>query len=122
MTGNDGCKEEARMIDWLQIKALRDDVGAEDFEEVVEIFIEEVAEIVERLRSNPQLDTLGADLHAVKGSALNLGFTHFADLCQTGETLASEGRAEEIVLQPILGSFETRREAFLSGLAEGAAA
>ncbi len=41
------------MIDWLQIKALPDDVGAEDFEEVVEIFIEEVAEIVERLRSNP---------------------------------------------------------------------
>ena len=105
------------MIDWIQIKALRDDVGAEDFEEVVEIFIEEVAEIVERLRSAPQLDTLCADLHAVKGSALNLGFTNFADLCQTGE-----GRADEVILQPILDAFETSKASFRSGLAEGAPA
>jgi len=110
------------MIDWIQIKALRDDVGAEDFEEVVEIFIEEVAEIVERLRSAPQLDTLCADLHAVKGSALNLGFTNFADLCQTGETLAGEGRADEVILQPILDAFETSKASFRSGLAEGAPA
>ena len=110
------------MIDWMQIKELRDDVGAEDFEEVVDIFIEEVAEIVDRLRSAPRHETLGAALHAVKGSALNLGFTHFAALCQTGETLANEGRADEIVLQPILDAFETSKTSFLSGLAEGAAA
>ena len=110
------------MIDWMRIKSLRDDIGADDFEEVVEIFIEEVAEIVERLRTAPQLDTLGEDLHAVKGSALNLGFTTFADLCQTGETLAAEGRASEIVLQPILDSFNVSKTSFLSGLAEGAAA
>lgn len=110
------------MIDWTRIKSLRDEVGAEDFDEVVEIFIEEVAETIERLRTSAQIGSLGEDLHALKGSALNLGFEAFSKLCQTGETLASEGRAEEIALEPILKSYDASKAAFLTGLAEGAAA
>jgi HPt (histidine-containing phosphotransfer) domain-containing protein len=110
------------MIDWSRIKNLRDEVGAEDFDEVVEIFIEEVAEVIERLRHAPQVDTLGDDLHALKGSALNLGFTAFSDLCQTGETLAAHNRAEDIALEPILDCYDLSRTAFLSGLQNGEAA
>lgn len=110
------------MIDWSRIKSLRDEVGADDFDEVVEIFIEEVSEMIDRLRSAPQVDSLGEDLHALKGSALNLGFTDFSDLCQKGETLAANGRSTEIVLEPILDCYDTSKAAFLSGLAMGAAA
>ena len=35
------------MIDWPRVTELREEVGAEDFEEVVEIFLEEVEERIE---------------------------------------------------------------------------
>jgi HPt (histidine-containing phosphotransfer) domain-containing protein len=110
------------MIDWTRIKLLRDEVGEEDFADVVEIFIEEVTEMIDRLRDAPALDTLGDDLHALKGSALNLGFTTFSALCQTGETSAANGLPEEIVLGPILDSYDASKAAFLSGLEQGLAA
>lgn len=108
------------MIDWTRVKALRDDVGEEDFDDVVEIFIEEVSEMVERLRTSPDVRALGEDLHALKGSALNLGFTEFSDLCQTGETLAANGKSAEIDLPPILTSYDSSREAFIKGLQDTA--
>jgi HPt (histidine-containing phosphotransfer) domain-containing protein len=107
------------MIDWTRIKNLRDEVGAEDFDEVVEIFIEEVSEMIETLRAAPRADTLGEDLHALKGSALNLGFTDFSALCQKGETLAAQDRASEINLTPILHCYDRSKAAFLDGLALG---
>lgn len=104
------------MIDWSRVRALRNDVGEEDFGEVVEIFIEEVTEMVERLNDAPKTETLGDDLHALKGSALNLGFTEFSELCQIGETLAANGRASEIDLPPILASYADSSAAFMDGL------
>ncbi len=109
------------MIDWTRIKQLRDEIGEEDFPEVVEIFIEEVAEMIGGLRSAPKPETLGDDLHALKGSALNLGFRAFAEMCQTGETRAANGRAEEIVLEPILRCYDDSKDVFLAGLENGEA-
>lgn len=110
------------MIDWKRIKTLRDEIGEDDFPEVVEIFIEEVSKMIESLRTAPKLETLGADLHALKGSALNLGFGSFADMCQKGETAAADGRAAEIVIAPILQCYEDSRDIFLAGLENDKAA
>lgn len=107
------------MIDWIRIKQLRSEIGEEDFPEVVEIFIEEVSEMIDSLRAGPNLETLGEDLHALKGSALNLGFCVFAEMCQSGETRAANGRAEEIVLEPILRCYDDSRDIFLAGLENG---
>lgn len=104
------------MIDWSRVTLLREEVGEEGFAEVVEIFIEEVSETVQRLRVDPRIESLGSDLHALKGSALNLGFTTFADLCQIGETTAANGFAEDIVLFPILDCFDASKIALLNGL------
>ena len=104
------------MIDWTRIKTLRDEVGEEDFDDIVEIFIDEVSEMVDRLGTAPEIQTLGEDLHALKGSALNLGLTEFSALCQTGETLAAEGKAVEIDLPPILSCYDSSRDAFFNGL------
>ena len=38
------------MIDWARVSELRDEVGAEDFDEVVELFLEEVDEAIAALR------------------------------------------------------------------------
>lgn len=107
------------MIDWTRIKMLREEIGEDAFPEVVEIFIEEVSEMIEKLRTAPQIESLGEDLHALKGSALNLGFTTFSELCQIGETSAANGHADEIDLPPILQCYEDSSKLFLAGLENG---
>ena len=71
------------MIDWDRVDELRHEVGEEDFEEVADMFFEEVEEVLATLGNT---DTLARDLHYLKGSALNLGFTQLATLCREGET------------------------------------
>ncbi|QUJ76199.1 Hpt domain-containing protein [Sulfitobacter albidus] len=107
------------MIDWDRIKSLQDEIGPEVFPDIVTLFIDEVSETIGRLRDTPDLETLGADLHMLKGSAMNLGFTSFSELCQSGESRAMEGRAEEIAIAPILESFEESKLVFLAGLENG---
>ncbi|WP_299026568.1 Hpt domain-containing protein [uncultured Sulfitobacter sp.] len=110
------------MIDWNRIKTLRNEIGEEDFPDVVELFIEEVSEMIETLRTTPKVETLGADLHALKGSALNLGFKEFAQMCQLGETAAANGAADTVDLPPILACYDASKTTFLNGLENGKAA
>lgn len=104
------------MIEWDRVNELREEIGPEDFAEVVEIFLEEVEQVIEKLRSEPNPQTLGADLHFLKGSALNLGFRIFSGLCQTGETAASEGKADTVDVSKILDCYEASKIAFQDGL------
>ena len=104
------------MIEWQRIADLRDEIGAEDFDEVVDLFLDEVEGIVEKLRSDPNLTELEEDLHFLKGSALSLGFRHFSGLCQEGEIRSASGAAEEVNLADIVSGFEQSKAAFLSEL------
>lgn len=106
------------MIDWERVQALHDDVGAEDFDEIIDLFMEEVEEIVSSLGSNPDRSTLGDDLHALKGSALSLGFSDFCALCQEGETAAENGQADTIDIEAVLQSFSVSKQAFLNNLSQ----
>ena len=105
------------MINWDRVNELRDEIGEEDFGEVVELFLEEVEQVIDKLRSAPNMNTLGEDLHFLKGSALNLGFRGFSSLCQTGETASSEGRAETVDIAKILDCYDTSKIQFQEGLA-----
>ncbi|MFS4581612.1 Hpt domain-containing protein [Phaeobacter sp. C3_T13_0] len=100
------------MIDWSRAKELYEEVGPEDFSEVVEIFLEEVEGTIEKLRS-PDLATLEQDLHFLKGSALNLGFRQFSRLCQEGERRSAQGEAKEVNTGAIITSYEASREEFM---------
>ena len=104
------------MIDWNRVTQLRDEIGAEDFDEVVEIFLEEVEEEIDELRANPAPDSLEAKLHFLKGSALNLGFDDFSKLCKDGEVTEARGDPSEIDLGPIVESYMTSKTAFLDAL------
>lgn len=104
------------MIDWSQVKSLRADVGPEDFDEVVELFLEEVEEVVTRLKQDADVNELENDLHFLKGSAMNLGFSEFSALCQDGELRAAEGRGDEINLSKVVECYAVSKTAFVADL------
>lgn len=103
------------MIDWPRVKELKDEIGPEDFGEVVELFLEEVEEIIEKLRQDDR-SQLEQDLHFLKGCALNLGFDSFSHLCLEGERQSAEGEADQVNLPAILDMFEASKQSFLSEL------
>lgn len=81
------------MIDWTRVTELRDEIGAEDFEEVAELFLMEVEDTLSRLDDAADSATQMQELmHFLKGSALNLGFSTLSDICSKGESDAAMGR------------------------------
>ncbi|MEX0348350.1 MAG: Hpt domain-containing protein [Paracoccaceae bacterium] len=100
------------MIDWSRVIQLRDEVGEDDFEEVFDLFLEEVGDVIARLRAKPDRDTLERDLHFLKGSALSLGFKTFSTLCQNGEREAASGNAKTVDIAEIISEFEKSQVAF----------
>ena len=104
------------MIDWQRVQTLRDEIGAEDFEEVVPLFIDEVSTVTEKLRTEPDTAELANDLHFLKGSALNLGFDAFSKLCHAGEMRATNGDAALVDVGEILDCFDQSKLAFDAGL------
>ncbi|WP_066703432.1 Hpt domain-containing protein [Celeribacter ethanolicus] len=102
------------MIDWDRVAELRDEVGAEDFREVVDLFLEEVDEVIKRMKAMSDSSSLEQDLHFLKGSSLNLGFAAFSALCRDGEKAAREGRSEVINMAKIFDSYAQSRSEFIS--------
>ena len=94
------------MIDWSQLDTLEAEMG-DSFPEIVELFLEEASEIVERLKAADPHDgaALAADLHALKGAALNLGLTGLATLSGEGEERAAAGQTGEIALPALFACF-----------------
>ena len=104
------------MIDWTRVKELCDEVGAEDFDEVIELFFEEVEEVTERVHATSDIAALEGDLHFLKGSALSLGFRDFANLCQAGETASAQGNAAGVDVAAVLSSYAASKTIFLNEL------
>ncbi|MFX0545485.1 Hpt domain-containing protein [Roseovarius sp. S1116L3] len=104
------------MIDWARIAELRSEIGADDFAEVVELFLEEVEGEITQLLPGADAQTLESRLHFLKGSALNLGFTTFSSLCQHGESAAADGRTDAVDLPATIASYHAAKAEFLSGL------
>ena len=111
-------KPGVMMIDWERVSDLRSEIGDEGFAEVVEIFLEETDDVIARLSAGPPEVQIGQDLHFLKGSALNLGFSHLASLCQDGERRAGLGDAAAIDLAMIIRSYHDSKSAFLMGPAQ----
>jgi len=103
------------MIDWTRVRELKDEIGEEDFGEVAEMFIAEVEEVIDRLKASPDPSLFEADLHFIKSSALNLGFSDLSALCQTGERQAAGGDAGGVELAPVFASYTASKAAFLGG-------
>jgi HPt (histidine-containing phosphotransfer) domain-containing protein len=100
------------MIRWERVNELRDEVGADDFKEVVDLFLEEVEEVIERLRDSPDPTRFEEDFHFLKGSALNLGFGALGDLCQTGER-----QPGAVDLASVVATYEASKAEFMASAA-----
>lgn len=98
------------MIDWTRVEELRSEIGDEDFAEVVDMFLEEVEGVIDKLRTAPVESELENDLHFLKSSALNLGFAEFARLCSESERSAAA--SEDVTLAPIIACYLASRADF----------
>ncbi len=94
------------MIDWSQLESLKAEMG-ESFPEIVALFLEEAGEIVIRLEHGKDRDArmLAADLHALKGAALNLGLDSLARRCAEGEKNAEAGQPGKIELPALIACY-----------------
>lgn len=103
------------MIDWDRVRALRDEIGADDFNEVVNLFLDESDAAIAALAAQ---GSAGPDaLHFLKGAALNLGFSALADICGSAEPLA---RAQgSVAAAPVVATYCATRAAFVAGLSDG---
>lgn len=100
------------MIDWSKAKELCNEVGEEDFGEIVEVFLDEVEEELASLDGR-DAEGLGKSMHFLKGSALNLGFTSLAEICVEGEALAQTGHSEKIDTARIKSVYADSKRIFL---------
>jgi HPt (histidine-containing phosphotransfer) domain-containing protein len=104
------------MIDWSRVEELKNEIGAEDFAEVVALFLEEADEVVADMGRGLPAPKVESALHFLKGSALNLGFSKLAKLCQGGETVAAQGDAGAVDLREVVLAYEQSKSAFLGAL------
>ena len=103
------------MIDWQQVRQLEEDIGIDDFGEVVTLFLAEVDEAIFQLKENPPIksEEISAALHFLKGSAYNLGFKSFGDFCGIGERHAKNGQLDENGLEEVIDLYQQSKAIFL---------
>ncbi len=98
------------MIDWQRVRELRDEIGAEDFDEVVPLFLEEVSDTIADMLSGD--GAREAQFHFLKGAGLNLGFAALSDLCRRGEQAAAAGQPDTVSAAEVAACFEASKTAF----------
>ncbi len=121
LIAGEGIIGDSAMIDWGRVRELRSEIGPEDFDEVVSLFLEEADEAIARLSSDKGAKALAADLHYLKGAALNLGFKMLSALCQEGERRAGAGDVS-VDLEAVRAAYREGRRAFEDGAARAFAA
>lgn len=109
------------MIDWSRVDELRAEIGADDFAEVVALFFDEADEVVQRLAALADPAALEGELHLLKGSALNLGLSELAALCQSGERAARAGQGASVDVSAVSASYRASKAAFLKAQGRSAA-
>lgn len=103
------------MIDWSRVRELRDEIGQDDFREVVDLFLAEVAIAIAEMKTSPPTASLRAQqMHFLKGSALNLGFRDLSRLCQAGESAALAGDVTAVTPAQIELAYSTSKADFLA--------
>ncbi len=101
------------MINWDQVHALRREIGEDTFPEVVNIFLEEVGDVIDRLVLS---DDVISDLHFLKGNAETLGFQMFAKKCQIALHALENHKPETVTLPDICECYAESRQAFFREL------
>lgn len=103
------------MIDWQQVQQLQEDVGKEEMEEVIELFMSEVDEAMEKLEANYAgmvPSDRSAAFHFLKGCASNLGFRAFGTKCSLGEEATKDGNDPSFQISELVAIYENSKQVF----------
>ena len=106
------------MIDWSHVRRLKEEVGPEDFEEMLPLFYSEIETAVRRVEASGSAEQLARDLHYLRSGALNLGFRRLSQLCAEGEKLADQGKSDAVDIPEIRACYLASRDAFAAGLSD----
>lgn len=98
------------MILWSRVHELREEIGEDDFAEVVHLFLDEVETSLASLAVGST--STAEDLHFVKGSALNLGFGDLATACMSAE----QGEFDQLTIGKLHSIYTESKAAFLAEL------
>ena len=102
------------MIDWNRVNELRAEVGEEDFDEVLDMFFDEVAEVLGSLGRGGN-EATKRDLHFLKGSAMNIGLAEVSTLCRNYELALVANPDEAIDLNAIRRTFLASKDILVTG-------
>lgn len=105
------------MIDWSRLDELSAEIGPDAIAEVVAMFVDEADDVIARLPRQTQAAARQADLHFLKGAALNLGFDVLAQLCDAGER-----HPDAADIPGIVATYAQSRDMLCAGLAARTAA
>ncbi|OYX21473.1 MAG: hypothetical protein B7Z04_02900 [Rhodobacterales bacterium 32-66-9] len=105
------------MIDWKRVDELKDEIGADGFAEVADMFLDEAEGAVTALLRGIPADEVEGQLHFLKGSALNLGLSELAAICQDGERRAAAGEGALVDVALVASVWRASRAGLLGGLA-----
>ncbi|MDF1854970.1 Hpt domain-containing protein [Pseudooceanicola sp.] len=101
------------MIDWSKAHELIAEIGPDDFIEVAKLFLSDADDVVDALLPD---EALARQLHYLRGSAVTMGFTAVAALCQQGEATIDGQRLDEIDLGEIARTYWKSRQIYLEEL------
>jgi HPt (histidine-containing phosphotransfer) domain-containing protein len=105
------------MIDWSRVEELVAEIGAEDFQEILELFLSEVESAIDLLAgAGDDANVVEEQMHFLKGAALNLGFENLAQLCLKGEKAAAGGRPHVVTVDEVRKTYEESRGQFQEDL------
>jgi HPt (histidine-containing phosphotransfer) domain-containing protein len=104
------------MIDWKRVDELREEIGADGFAEVADMFLEEAEGAVRALLEGVPDNEVEGQLHFLKGSALNLGLRDLAAICQEGERRAAAGDGALVDVAQVASVYRASRAGLLGGL------
>lgn len=99
------------MIDRSRIAELKEEVGEDDFAEILDLFFEEIAGRLANLNATDPPERLAENLHALKGSALNIGFAKFADTCLAAEADVLQGTIAPDLVPRLVADFDSSKSA-----------
>lgn len=103
------------MIDWTRVRELHEEIGAEVFEEVLDLFCEEVAEGLSALKAATTPTDQAAAFHFLKGVALNLGIEGMARQCSQGEATNATGALDADSCAGVLAEFPSQMRMLQDG-------
>jgi HPt (histidine-containing phosphotransfer) domain-containing protein len=86
---------------------LRNDLGSDGFEEVVELFLEEMDNKFHSIKNSSNTQ-LFEDIHFLKGCAANLGFAELFETCSKAEQVSNPD------IETIRNSYDQSKIEFLA--------